>query len=754
MPISISEVQDGLRIESEELPDSVSFRVIQVSHIDDVWQVKLDPESAKSDNGRSMVLDEALEGARAWWPGPVKGAADVLAVIPEESSILLVGTSGLPPQQGALIKIYIQDYLQVLRDAWCDTAWAQKAVDTQSKLEGKERIPPLRVTPELFPHLRAGQRHAFDLLDHAAGYLWGPPGTGKTTTLGALLATCVVQKPDLRILLVASTNQAVDQALVAVDKALERLGQKHSRLRHRLCRFGSRFIAEHYTDRDHLIPIQDKELLQALRRIELAKPSTGEGELHAVWHKEHQAMRERIRAQMTRLFGQKAVVAMTAVRAAHALADLRSLPPFDLLVVDEASQMGLAYCLILLPLAKRYLFAGDDQQLAPIVTSDRRQAINALGCSPFKFKGKDDKNPNTVMLQEQSRMAPAICNAVSQVFYDGDLRVADAVLNDKKWATDRSFRFGDVPASRTLQIVSIQSSSVYSQKYRGHVRLESAEKLAELIAAALAAKHVKVEDLVVLTPYRSQRVLIKYCLSYRKIQGVRVSTVHRSQGSEARVVLFDPVNANDKFLNSDAGNRLINVAASRAMGKLILFLGAEDLKHPQLARFELLSKVDHAAIRDARLLIDLINSGISLAVCKGRLVRYGRHVGRVKSVNVGADQLVLTSQLDGNDYTFQLSVLLLKALPSSNKTQVTQITGDGQGADMGKKAAPEPTPLLDLLKQRHKESALVGRLVSYGKHVGKIRAFNERAGTIVLASHTTGQDHTFQLSMLYAKISE
>ena len=754
MSISIGEVRDGLRIESEELPDSVSFRVLQVNRIDDVWQVKLDPESAKSDNGRGMVLDEALEGARAWWPGPPKGAADVLAVIPEESSVLLVGALGLPPQQGALIKIYMQDYLKVLRDAWRDTAWAQMAVDTQSKLEGKERVPPLRVTPELFPHLRVGQRQAFDLLDHAAGYLWGPPGTGKTTTLGALLASCVVQKPDLRILLVASTNQAVDQALVAVDKALERLGQKHSRLRHRLCRFGSRFIAEHYTDRDQLIPIQDKELLQALRRIELAKPSTGDGELHAAWHKEYQAMRERIRAQMTRLFGQKAVVAMTAVRAAHALADLRSLPPFDLLVVDEASQMGLAHCLILLPLAKRYLFAGDDQQLAPIVTSDRRQAINALGHSPFEFKGKGDKKPNTVMLQEQSRMAPAICNAVSQVFYGGQLRVADAVLNDKKWATDRSFRFGDVSANRTLQIVSIQSSSVYSKKYRGHVRLESAEKLADLIAAALAAKHVKVEDLVVLTPYRSQRVLIKYCLSYRKIQGVRVSTVHRSQGSEARVVLFDPVNANDKFLNSDAGNRLINVAASRAMGKLILFLGAEDLKHPQLARFELLSKVDHAAILDAHLLIDLINSGISLAACKGRLVRYGRHVGRVKSVNVGADQLVLTSQLDGNDYTFLLSVLLPKALQSSIKAPVTQVTGDSQAADTGKSAAPEPTPLLGLLKQSRKKSALVGRLVSYDKHVGKIRAFNERADMMVLQSHTTGQDHEFQLSKLYAKISE
>jgi hypothetical protein len=114
----------------------------------------------------------------------------------------------------------------------------------------------------------------------------------------------------------------------------------------------------------------------------------------------------------------------------------------------------------------------------------------------------------------------------------------------------------------------------------------------------------------------------------------------------------------------------------------------------------------------------------------------------------------LTSQLDGNDYTFLLSVLLAKALPSSSKAPVTQITRDSQKADTGKKVAPEPTPLLDLLKQRHKESALVGRLVSYDKHVGKIRVFNERVDMMVLASHTTGEDITYQLSKLYAKISE
>lgn len=60
-----------------------------MNRIDDVWQVKLGLEFAKSDKGCSLVQDETLEEVRAWCPDPLKRAADVLAMISEESTILL-----------------------------------------------------------------------------------------------------------------------------------------------------------------------------------------------------------------------------------------------------------------------------------------------------------------------------------------------------------------------------------------------------------------------------------------------------------------------------------------------------------------------------------------------------------------------------------------------------------------------------------------------------------------------------------------
>ncbi|MDQ2777030.1 MAG: AAA family ATPase [Acidobacteriota bacterium] len=56
-----------------------------------------------------------------------------------------------------------------------------------------------------------------------ASYLWGPPGTGKTTTLGYLVAEYLQARKASRILLVSSTNVASDTALLSVDERVKSL---------------------------------------------------------------------------------------------------------------------------------------------------------------------------------------------------------------------------------------------------------------------------------------------------------------------------------------------------------------------------------------------------------------------------------------------------------------------------------------------------------------------------------------------------
>src|SRR6202041_3969140 len=56
-------------------------------------------DSAHSSHG----LDESLEGAAAWWPGPPKGTAAVLSVSAEHEQINIRLLSGPPPPKGGHI---------------------------------------------------------------------------------------------------------------------------------------------------------------------------------------------------------------------------------------------------------------------------------------------------------------------------------------------------------------------------------------------------------------------------------------------------------------------------------------------------------------------------------------------------------------------------------------------------------------------------------------------------------------------------
>ncbi len=100
----------------------------------------------------------------------------------------------------------------------------------------------------------------------------------------------------------------------------------------------------------------------------------------------------------------------------------------------------------------------------------------------------------------------------------------------------------------------------------------------------LLGSYVEADDILILTPFRAQRALIKSMLGRQGQKEVRASTVHRAQGGEQKIVIFDPVDAGSPFLHSETGRRLINVAASRAQAHLIILAGEADLRNPFLSQ--------------------------------------------------------------------------------------------------------------------------------------------------------------------------
>jgi DNA replication ATP-dependent helicase Dna2 len=271
------------------------------------------------------------------------------------------------------------------------------------------------------------------------------------------------------------------------------------------------------------------------------------------------------------------LAAMTTTRAVFTYDELASFGPYDLVVFDEASQVGLAHALALVPMGKAAIFAGDPRQLAPIVKSNSADAREWLGRSVFYSMREHDRY--TCLLDEQSRMAPDICKVVSHAFYDGKLKVASTCKSDGAWIEERKpFPVMNL-GSKNAYLVRTGFESKFSTKYGGHIRYETAELVTGLVDDLVNA--VGQSDILVLTPYRAQRTLLRTVLKNAGYKAVRVSTVHGAQGSERNTVIFDPVHASTSFLNNrDLGPRLMNVALSRAKARLFVIASPENLLNP------------------------------------------------------------------------------------------------------------------------------------------------------------------------------
>jgi len=394
------------------------------------------------------------------------------------------------------------------------------------------------------------------LHDRSRAFIWGPPGTGKTTTLACLVAQYLVQYPYSHVLLLSTTNTAVDQLLVVIDRTLDDLGittDSPEELRRKCKRIGTRFNATMYRGREHLLPVIDESVVSELAAVEAQRPDPRNAEKYNEWRRRIDELRGRLREQYEQELREARLAAMTVASATRYYSLLEQIR-FDLAVFDEASQIGMAAALMLAPLGKSTVFAGDPKQIAPIVMSEDERAKDWLGTSIFSKMREN--GGETVMLDEQNRMAPPIGQLVSQAFYEGKLRLADDAYSSPEWWNDRQLPDGQ----RHVEIHRITGEG----KSDGHssFRSNSADLIAKLVKDATST--LDSNDILVITPFRRQRQYIEKRLRKRGIAEVRVQTVHRAQGAEYHTVFFDPVRGASQFLGDENGMRLINVAISRS----------------------------------------------------------------------------------------------------------------------------------------------------------------------------------------------
>lgn len=648
--MSVLDIRSAVGAELEATPEYYDFKVSRSERDGRLWRVTVQPSAVYAEGGYArVVLDDSFDGATAWWAGPPKGTADVLTVISEEDQLILRGASSHPPGVDEYLRLYPPRYLDALESGWNDSEWAVKAFECLKDLGEPIEVEANPLSGHTFRWLRKAQRRALKLVNYSSGFLWGPPGTGKTTTLGVLLAEYLQLNPKARVLLLSTTNHAVDQAVVSVDIALQQAGR--GTLRSTVKRVGTRFMAGHYEEREHLLPVLDHDLIAKLAKIESERPASSDIAAYCDWSIRLDDVREELRNKAVEVLRTTRLVAMTTTRAAFTLKDLRELPPYDLVVFDEASQVGLAQALLLMPLGKARLFAGDPQQLSPVVRSQGRYAQRWLAKSPFSEMRPN--SPSVCLLDEQSRMAAPISDLVSHVFYGGKLKVASDALKSAAWISERQVALREFDKTQHVCVVMMTEEGGWSKAYRGPIRYSSAVWLAEMLRDSFQAGLLNPQDVIVLTPFRAQRALLRKQLSEFGVRKVKVSTVHRAQGSEAAVVVFDPVEASGDFLRNDEAARLVNVAISRAKAKLVMALSPRDLDNPLFARIAHRDRLG-GDVREAVSLETLMQRPDFPVSALYQRVTIGPHTGEVSRVSADGRSLFLRNEITGAEQTFDL----------------------------------------------------------------------------------------------------
>jgi superfamily I DNA and/or RNA helicase len=266
---------------------------------------------------------------------------------------------------------------------------------------------------------------------------------------------------------------------------------------------------------------------------------------------------------------------LTATAAAVAVNRFLQAEAFDTVVIEEAAMVPLPMVFLCAARATaKVLIVGDPMQLPSIVQSTDPFVLRAMARTIFAVTAPNPfVSPLVSLLEEQYRMHPVIGGIVSRVFYGDRLRQAVAAAD----------------LAHVVHAAPYCGNPVVLLDTGGHTACESvdpgpsrcnegnARAVVDLVRQALAAD---VRSIAVITPYTAQARLVRASLKALGADPQRVvcRTVHGFQGNERDLVILDTVDT-DPFPPGVlvAGDRpgraaanLVNVAISRARGKLIL----------------------------------------------------------------------------------------------------------------------------------------------------------------------------------------
>ena len=435
--------------------------------------------------------------------------------------------------------------------------------------------PPLRSKSQLNEAQEECVRFAASANDFAL--IHGPPGTGKTTTVVALICECVANGE--RVLACAPSNTAVDnllERLVAEGVRALRLGHP-ARVTESLREYSLDGMAEHHENaaivRDMRKEAQD--LFRKAGKWTRGKPVRGQKQEYRREAKRLLSDAKLLERQAVEsLLDQAQVICATTTFNEEMLGDRW----FETAVVDEACQTAEPGCWVPLLRSDRLILAGDPFQLPPTVLSSEAVA-KGYAVSMLERLMEHYGDATTRLLTRQYRMHEQIMRFSCDHFYDGKLIADEQVAGhllcdlpavDASLETEKALEFFDSAGASWEETLEPEGLSKLNAKEAEFVVF----KIRQLVDQG-----VDVDDISVIAPYAAQARRIRELLRNAKaesgetsiIASVEVDTVDGFQGREKEVIIISLVRSNGTgeigFLKD---YRRTNVALTRARRKLIV----------------------------------------------------------------------------------------------------------------------------------------------------------------------------------------
>lgn len=454
-------------------------------------------------------------------------------------------------------------------------------------------------------------------------YVWGPPGTGKTATLGYIIANLL--RENKRVLFVSNTNRAVDVGLLSVIDALYEIEPEFDL--QKTTRFGEAalddarledILFEHQVqtriDSRKADAISLSNLLSKYEKLQTTVddlmrngeevPEKIDLECQLAGNKvdEHGGTEE-LEAEIERLMNlnerhelkKKQLVATTLAKVCTS--ELFYSLSYDAVVVDEGSMAGIPYMLLMAAKSKKHLVvAGDPMQLPPIAITNHPKSRDFLEQDIFTYVSKSgttgdlfqwhDFNPHfTCFFDVQYRMKDDLAGVISSVFYEG--RLKSGTPADGNLLSDGTASVALVDTSKYNPVLEQEAGE------RGFKPInEVHHRLIEESVKRLTKNH-PAEDIGIIVPFRNSVYKVRSHLWKKGFRDIEVGTIHTFQGREKAVIIFDTVMSGewqnggkrhysvrpfDEAKNGLSVPRLLNVAFSRSKELLVIIA---DMQHVQ-----------------------------------------------------------------------------------------------------------------------------------------------------------------------------